>query len=94
MTFQDERSTGVGERRKSNRRDSDVHLEVEVESRTIEGRAENISSAGVFFFADGPLQVNVKIVQDGHSQTYTGKLVRVERLSPETTGFAIEFDRL
>lgn len=94
MTFQDERATGVGERRRSNRRDTDVQLEVAVETRTIAGRAENISAAGVFFFADGPLQVTVKLLQDGQSQTYTGKLVRVERLSPETTGFAIEFDRL
>jgi hypothetical protein len=93
MTFEEEKATGVGERRRSDRRDADVQLEVEVETRKIVGRAENISTAGLFFFADEPLQVSVRILQDGRSQSYAGKLVRVERLSPETTGFAIEFDR-
>ena len=94
MTRPDDNSTGVGERRRSSRRDSDLRLSVTPATAEIHGRAENISSAGVFFFCDEPLQVTVRIEQDGHSQTYSGRLVRVERLSPETTGYAIEFDRL
>ena len=93
MTFPDDKTTGVGERRRANRRDTDIHLEVVIESTTVEGRAENISTAGVFFFSDNPLPVTVRIRQDGHSQSYAGRLVRVERLSPETTGYVIEFDR-
>jgi len=38
--------------------------------------------------------VTVNVEQDGETKSYPGQLVRVERLSPETTGFAIEFDRL
>ena len=94
MNPQEEPSTSVGERRRSSRRDSDLHLSVEICAREIHGQAENISSAGVFFFSHEPFPVTVRIEQDGHSQTYSGKLVRVERLSPETTGFAIEFDRI
>jgi hypothetical protein len=93
MTPQEDKSTGLGERRRNTRRDSDLQLSVAPRTGEIHGRAENISSAGVFFFCDEPLRVTVKIEQDGHSQTYSGRLVRVERLSPETTGYAIEFDR-
>jgi hypothetical protein len=93
MLPQEDPATGVGERRRSTRSESDVEISVEILTHEVEGRAENISSAGVFFFCDGPLQVSVRIQQDGQTQTIPGKLVRVERLSAETTGFAIEFDR-
>jgi hypothetical protein len=88
-----EPATGVGERRRSSRRDSDLRLTVDLVTPRIEGRAENISTAGVFFFAHEPLQVTVRLDDGDRSQTFTGKLVRLERLSPETTGYAIEFDR-
>jgi hypothetical protein len=94
MTPPEERATGIGERRRSTRRDTDIRLHVEIGSETIRGRAENISQAGVFFFSGDSLRVTVHIEQDGETKTYPGQLVRVERLSPETTGFAIEFDRL
>ena len=94
MTPPEERATGIGERRRNARHDSDIHLQVVVDTDGIRGRAENISQAGVFFFSGDALRVTVKIEQDGQTKSYPGQLVRVERLSPETTGFAIEFDRL
>jgi hypothetical protein len=94
MTPPEERATGIGERRRNARRDSDIHLQVVVDTAGIHGRAENISQAGVFFFSGDSLRVTVNIEQDGETKSYPGQLVRVERLSPETTGFAIEFDRL
>jgi hypothetical protein len=94
MNPYDEKNTGVGERRRSTRRDADLHLTVRLDTHELQGQAENISTAGVFFFSREQLKVTVRIEQDGHAQSYDGKLVRVERLSPETTGFAIEFDRV
>jgi len=93
MTSFDEKSTSIGERRRATRRDTDVQLEVEIDARAIRGQAENISTAGVFFFSSDPLSVTVKLRDSASSQTYTGRLVRVERLSQDTTGYAIEFDR-
>ena len=81
------------ERRKSSRRSDDILLEVAFDSKSIAGRAEQISAAGVFFFAHEPVRVTLKLVQDGHEQSYPGRLVRVERLSEHTTGFAVEFER-
>jgi hypothetical protein len=93
MEFQDDKAAGVGERRRSDRNETDLQLELELETRSIAGRAENISTAGLFFFAHTPLRVTVKLLDGGRTQSYSGKLVRVERLSSETTGFAVEFDR-
>lgn len=93
MTLHDDKTTGAAERRRATRRDTDLHLEVTLDERAIRGRAENISSAGVFFFSSDSLDVSVRIRDDVTSQVYTGKLVRVERLSSETIGYAIEFDR-
>lgn len=96
MKPQEDNTTSVGERRRANRRDSDseIQLEIQLDASTLRGQAENISTAGVFFFSNDPLSVRVRIRDSASSKDYTGKLVRVERLSQETTGYAIEFDRL
>jgi hypothetical protein len=88
-----EESTGIGERRRALRRDADLVLRVQVDAVELGGRAENLSQAGVFFFSQGALRVTVEIDQDGERRQYPGQLVRVERMSEETTGYAIEFDR-
>jgi len=93
MSPSEEPSTSVGERRRAVRRDTDLQLEIEIDTRSLQGQAENISAAGVFFFSGQPLQVTVHIRDSASTQTCTGRLVRVERLSQETTGYAIEFDR-
>lgn len=94
MSQNEEPNTSVGERRRATRRDSDVQLEIQLDAATLRGQAENISTAGVFFFSTDPLTVRVRIRDSASSRDYTGKLVRVERMSSDTTGYAIEFDRL
>lgn len=94
MNPYDDNNTSVGERRRATRRDSEVELEIQLDASTLRGQAENISTAGVFFFSTDPLNVRVRVYDSASSKEYTGKLVRVERLSQETTGYAIEFDRL
>lgn len=93
MTPPEKRAVAADDRRRNNRRTSEVSLRVEVAAREINGRAENISQAGVFFFSSDCLRVSVHMEQDGETRTYPGRIVRVERLSDESTGFAIEFDR-
>lgn len=80
-----------GDRRRKQRRDSDLLLEIRLDPKALAGRAENISSGGVFFFVHEPVAVTVTFIEDGQRKSHTGRLVRAERLSPETTGFAVEF---
>ncbi len=94
MTQPEELNTSVSNRRRATRRDSDVQLEIQIDAATLRGPAENISTAGVFFFSNDPLTVRVRILDNSSSRDYTGRLVRVERMSSDTTGYAIEFDRL
>lgn len=80
-----------GDRRRKPRRDSDLLLEVRLDPKALAGRAENVSSGGVFFFVHEPVQVTVTFLEDGQRKSHVGRLVRAERLSAETTGFAVEF---
>ena len=76
MTPPEERATGIGERRRNARHDSDIHLAVVIDTDGIRGRAENISQAGVFFFSGDALRVTVKIEQDGETKIIRNKVSR------------------
>jgi len=84
--------SGVGERRASPRAGPSIPLAITVENPTLHGRSDNLSGAGVFFFSSERLRVRVEYEQDGRRRTRSGWLVRVQRMSAETTGFAIEFE--
>ncbi|MFT6713608.1 MAG: hypothetical protein ACJAVJ_000887 [Planctomycetota bacterium] len=85
-------STATGERRKEQRVISDSPLKLSVEPCSLEGVTENVSGIGVLFFAEGDLRVTVEIEEDGAKVVRKGRLVRVQRMSLENTGFAVEFD--
>ena len=85
-------STATGERRKEPRIDSVSAMRLSVESCCLEGVTENVSGIGVLFFAGGDLRVSVELEENGARVTRKGRLVRVQRMSPENTGFAVEFD--
>ncbi len=83
----------VDDRRTDSRRNSQAQLTITMESPSFGGQAENLSQAGVFFFSPDRLRVRVEI-QDGQTRsTRDGYLVRVERMSTDLTGYAIEFER-
>jgi hypothetical protein len=84
---------GVGERRSSARAGPSLPLAITIENPRLLGRADNLSDAGVFFFSGERLRVRVECEQDGRHVSRPGWLVRVQRMSEETTGYAIEFDR-
>ena len=85
-------STATGERRRKPRKESVSALRLSVESCSLEGVTENVSGIGVLFFAEGDLRVSVELEENGARVTRTGRLVRVQRMSLENTGFAVEFD--
>lgn len=84
---------GVGERRSSARAGPSLPLSITVENPGLAGRADNLSAAGVFFFSGERLRVRVEYEDGGKRLARRGWLVRVQRMSEATTGYAIEFDR-
>ena len=82
----------AADRRDKRRRTTNSKVELTVETTALSGRTENLSGAGVFLFSDSPLRVSVAIEQDGETLTRSGRLVRVERMNADSTGYAIEFD--
>lgn len=82
------------ERRRAPREASPGSVTVHVQGARVEGRIDNLSGAGVLFFGEDPLRVRVVITTaEGTIQHREGRLVRVERMSATTSGFAVEFDR-
>lgn len=88
-----EKATELQERRASSRTSASLPMRITLSPPSFEGRAENLSNAGVFFFSSDRLRVSVEIETDGELQVRSGVLVRVQRMSEDTTGYAIEFDR-
>ena len=58
---------------------------------SFEGVADNLSETGVFFTSGQRLRVTVELEEPDGVQVRTGSLVRVQRMSPESIGYAIEF---
>jgi hypothetical protein len=57
------------------------------------GVSDNLSEGGVFFTSPERVRVVVELAVDGVRRTIRGALVRVQRMSAESTGYAIEFER-
>ncbi len=87
-----EHDTAIGERRALERDDVQSSLRLTIETDALSGVTENVSGIGVLFFTDGDLRVSVELEEDGVRTKRTGRLVRVQRMSLDNTGFAVEFD--
>ncbi len=85
-----ESEPATAERRRSERQAAESRLDLVVETDRIVGVADNLSEVGVLFYSDQPLRVRVEL-QDGG--TRRGRLVRIQRTSGSSVGFAVEFDR-
>jgi hypothetical protein len=83
----------LGDRRAGERRPSSAPLRITLEHKSFEGVSDNLSEAGVFFTSPERLRVRVELEVDGVLREFRGALVRVQRMSAESTGYAIEFDR-
>ncbi|MCE9595978.1 MAG: PilZ domain-containing protein [Planctomycetes bacterium] len=93
MEDQDDQPTATDNRRRAPRRESEAAIKVSLETGSLAGRAENLSAAGVFFFSADNVRVRVEIEDGGKTTVRSGRLVRVESISDDSSGFAIEFDR-
>jgi len=82
----------AGERRSAERVASDAELRLTVEGVDLRGVTENVSGVGVLFFSEGNLRVSVEFEEGGERRVRKGRLVRVQRMSLQNTGFAVEFD--
>lgn len=78
--------------RRSPRRAIEAPIRMRIASETLAGIADNISEVGLMFFAEEPLRVVIEVEEDGEVREYTGSLVRAQKMSERSTGFAIEFD--
>jgi hypothetical protein len=79
--------------RRSPRRSLEVPITLRVENARVEGTTDNLSGVGLMFFAEEPLRVTVEYVDcDGTPRVQRGNLVRTQKMTERTTGFAIEFD--
>ena len=76
-------------RRRAERYDHRAPLKLTMETSDLQGTTENVSGIGVLFFTEGSIRVSVEL--DG-GEVRQGRLVRVQRMSLENTGFAVEFD--
>jgi hypothetical protein len=63
-----------------------------VETRELDGEADNVSKTGVLFFSEGELRVTVEIEADGATRRIPGRVVRAQRMQGAHVGWAVEFD--
>lgn len=84
--------TPPDERRAAPRQDKQLPVRLQLDATALSGTSENISGVGILFFTDDSLRVTVEIEEDGRTRTRSGRLVRVQRMTLDSTGFAVEFD--
>lgn len=87
-----ESKTAAAERRHGARRASTARVRLEVDTRTLEGQAENVSQTGVLFSTPENLRLVVEIDEGGRVTRRAGRLVRAQVIAPGRIGWAVEFD--
>ncbi len=88
----DEFATDTGERRRARRLTNRGRVKLTIETKELEGRADNVSQSGVLFFSEGDLRVKIEVEENGAVQSRTGRLVRAQRMRGDRFGWAVEFD--
>ena len=82
----------TAERRRADRDASEASILLKLETRSLTGVNDNFSSAGLLFFTEEPIRVTVEVSTAGGTETYSGRLVRAQRMGESSTGIAVEFD--
>ena len=88
----DEFATETGERRRARRQTERGRVKLIVETRELEGRADNVSGTGILFFSEGDLRVTIEVEEAGTTTRRPGRLVRAQRMRGDRFGWAVEFD--
>lgn len=71
-----------------------VHLPVQVSfpQEALAGTSADVSEVGVMFVTDQPLQVTVRIEEEGRTIERVGRVIRTQQLGAVSTAIAIEFE--
>ncbi len=71
-----------------------VHLPVQVSfpAQPLAGTSADVSDVGVMFVTDQPLQVTVRIEEQGGTIERVGRVIRTQQLGAVSTAIAIEFE--
>ena len=88
----DEFATETGERRRARRLTNRGRVKLTIDTKELEGRADNVSQSGVLFFSEGDLRVTVEVEENGTVKRRPGRLVRAQRMRGDRFGWAVEFD--
>lgn len=88
----DEFATETGERRRARRLTNRGRVKLTIDTKELEGRADNVSQSGVLFFSEGDLRVTVEVEENGVVKRRPGRLVRAQRMRGDRFGWAVEFD--
>ncbi len=88
----DEFATETGERRRARRLTNRGRVKLTIDTKELEGRADNVSQSGVLFFSEGDLRVTVEVEENGGVKRRPGRLVRAQRMRGDRFGWAVEFD--
>ncbi len=92
MKPEDEPRTSTADRRVANRRSANGTVKLMLDATTLGGEIDNISKTGMLFFTEGELRLKVEFEENGKPTQRSGRLVRVQRMRADHTGWAIEFD--
>lgn len=87
-----DQSTGTSDRRQTARRAVVAQVRMSLDDPQIEGITDNVSKVGLLFFSQEPVRVTLEVEEESGVKTYSGRLVRAQRMKETSTGFAIEFD--
>lgn len=82
----------TADRRTDNRRSAQGAVRLTLAATELCGEIDNISKSGMLFFTDGELRVRVEYQEEGVTRQRSARLVRVQRMRADHTGWAIEFD--
>ncbi len=87
-------SSSTSDRRSSDREELEAPVRMSLELGHIGGVSDNLSPAGVLFFTEDPIRVRLEIDKGGETQSFQGRLIRVQQMNEATTGLAVEFDEV
>ena len=87
----DRQPTEISDRRSSERQELEAPVRLSL-AGPIQGISDNLSQAGLLFFTDQEIRVEVEMEHGGERKQLTGKLIRVQQMNETTTGLAVELD--
>ena len=90
--MKDRDSISTADQRRTDRRALEAEVTLRLETSVLAGQSDNISRAGILLYSDQPLRVSIEVNEPAGKRTYKGRLIRLQRISDESTGLAVEFD--